>query len=91
MTGGERAKGLEHALGDHLRAHGYHVETMPIGLVVRSVARPADEARSGRGLYVTCRPRTDDGCLLWFFGGGEPLAPADQPMNAVTALKARLP
>lgn len=41
----------------------------------------------GQAFTVTCGPRADDAGTLWFFGDGQPLAEADQPVTAMVAIR----
>ncbi len=67
------------ALREALRGHGI-------------TAEPDGPHRLKIGTHlVTCRPRAADACRLWYVAlPVEPLAPADQMMNAITAIKGLL-
>lgn len=55
-----------------------------------SAQKVSDPGAAEGTVAVTCHEREDDGDRLWFFGDGEPLSEADQPVTAVVALRAVL-
>ncbi|TDD65109.1 hypothetical protein [Actinomadura rubrisoli] len=45
---------------------------------------------TGRVQSITCTPRPDDGGRLWFYSLGEPIAQADQVIDAAVIIAADL-
>ncbi|MEV5826731.1 hypothetical protein AB0L25_14230 [Spirillospora sp. NPDC052242] len=80
------------ALAAHLSARRLQVESTARGLRIENPDVPGcGPEASPATVTVTCRPRSDDGDRMWFFGPGhEPVAEADQIMNAVTWALGRL-
>ncbi|MBE1537072.1 hypothetical protein [Actinomadura algeriensis] len=80
------------ALAAHLSARRLKVELTACGLRVDNPEVPGccPEA-SPATVTLTCRTRLDDESRLWFFGPShEPVAEAEQSMNAVTWVLGRL-
>ncbi|MFD0902225.1 hypothetical protein [Actinomadura sediminis] len=79
-------------LGAHLGARRFEVELTACGLRVCNPDAPGcGPEASPATVTITCRERSDDGGRMWFFGPGhEPVAEADQIMNAVTWVLGRL-
>ncbi|WP_131735970.1 hypothetical protein [Actinomadura roseirufa] len=72
------------ALAAHLGARKLTVELTPNGLLVTNQNAPGccPETRHPRDL-ITCRKRPEDDGTLWLFTSwGEPIAPADQIIDA---------
>ncbi|TDD79967.1 hypothetical protein [Actinomadura rubrisoli] len=91
---GERFDGTEHlhaypllyALGNALDRRGF---TTSVGARAVTVTRPGDA--SLRTQTITCKPRPIDGDRLWFFDAlGEPIAQADQIIDAAVIIAADL-
>lgn len=80
------------ALAAHLSAHKLVVELTDRGLVVRNpeVAGCCPEVPLATDT-ITCRPRSDDGGIWWFFTSwGTPIAPADRVTDATVTVKGYL-
>jgi hypothetical protein len=73
------------ALGAHLSARNFVVELAADGLHV------ANPEAAGLVDTITCRPRVEDGGRPWFWSvSGEPIAEADQIINASVDILGRL-
>ncbi|TDD65053.1 hypothetical protein [Actinomadura rubrisoli] len=90
----ERFDGTEHlhaypllyALANALAARGF---TTSLGARAVTVTRKGDA--SLRTQTITCKPRPIDGDRLWFFAAlGEPIAQADQIIDAAVIIAADL-
>lgn len=88
MAHGRDAEARLAALGAHLGARRLKVELTEGGLRVENpdadgccldAPRPCDT--------ITCRPRPEDGGVLWFYTSWqEPIAPADQVIDTTVAI-----
>lgn len=82
------------ALGMHLRAHGFTIQDIAGGLVVRnmtSTARSCCGARGVSGDTILCRPYPEDGGRYWFFTSwNQPIAEADRITDALVMIKSYL-
>ncbi|TDD87135.1 hypothetical protein E1298_16465 [Actinomadura rubrisoli] len=77
---------LLYTLANALAARGF---TTSLGARAVTVARPGDA--SLRTQTITCKPRPIDGDRLWFFDAlGEPIAQADQVIDAAVIIAADL-
>lgn len=72
------------ALGAHLSARHLSVDLTADGLEIEDPeARGCCAEPAHAHDVIRCRPRRDDGDSLWFFDGqGQPIAPADQIIDA---------
>ncbi|MFB4300772.1 hypothetical protein [Actinomadura sp. NTSP31] len=80
------------ALAMHLKAHGFAVENVAGGLVVRNRSRAGCCAgQKAAGDTVTCRPYDADGGRYWFFTSWrQPIAESERITDAVVMIKGYL-
>ncbi|MBO2458793.1 hypothetical protein [Actinomadura violacea] len=96
MNAPEPAEGEAHVrlqmLGMHLKAHGFAVEHVNGGLVVRNTeAAGCCDGQRVRGDTITCRPYAADGGRYWFFTSWRrPLTEAERVTDAVVMVKGYL-
>lgn len=78
------------ALGAHLSARRFDVELTARGLRVADPRVP--RARDGGAAIdlITCRERPEDASVLWFYFWGEPIAEADQVVDAAVTVVGKL-
>ncbi|MDL4819690.1 hypothetical protein [Actinomadura opuntiae] len=80
------------ALAMHLKAHGYAVEGVAGGLVVRNASRAGCcDAQKAAGDTIACRPHDGDGGRYWFFTSWrQPIAESDRITDALVMIKGYL-
>lgn len=80
------------ALAMHIKAHGFTVELIAGGLIVRNPRAPGCcESQAMAGDTITCRPHQGDGRRYWFFTSWQqPIAEADRITDALVIVKGYL-
>jgi len=82
------------ALGMHLKAHGFYVEPVAGGLVVRNPTSTAPSrcvCQKVAGDTIVCRPYEADGGRYWFFTSWQqPIAESERITDALVMIKGYL-
>ncbi|MWA00651.1 hypothetical protein F8568_009725 [Actinomadura sp. LD22] len=80
------------ALAMHLKAHGFAVETVAGGLIVRNMSRAGCCAnQKTAGDTITCRPYQADSGRYWYFTSWQqPIAETERITDALVMIKGYL-